>query len=851
MSRHLRLTSLAIAALAASSLRAQAVRQTLTDNVETLPRGDEQVSGPVSLGFAINVYGSSVANVYVSTNGFVTFRSGLTGFNPDGFSRTSQPIFAPFYADVDTSSTQSGQVSWGRGTVDGRAAFGVTWTNVGYANAKVDKTNTFQIVLISRPDRAQGDFDVEFNYDKIQWEAGDANGGRSGLCGVPCEPALAGYTDGRGLLALLEGSRVAGAFLDSNSNGLRTRRRQSQVPGRLVYTVDNGAVVPAYIDSISPSSAVEGSGATPITISGAGFTPGATVWFNLNGVTTPLDNVIVAASSRITATIPTARLSTSGTAAVTVQNLIGPPSAPALFTVTPRPGATPQLSSLSPSSANAGSPATSVTINGSGFIAGAIVRWIANNATQTLARNVVSPTQITATIPASFLTAPVDAQVEVVNTIGSPPSNRLTFRVVATGTTPVITSMNPPSVPAGSVATALTITGTGFASGLAVRWTFGGQTTTLQNSQLTGTTQISVQIPANLLSTAGTAQVVVANPGGLTSQAATFTITTAAPTITQLAPNSVVRLSGDTVITITGTGFAANSTVRWTLGGQVTTLGGFVFVSATSVRATVPAAQLAAAGTAQVAVVTNNVASAAAGFAITALPPISATITPSTAVQPSLTFTLASAPRAQVTGTLTLSFRPNAAGLPTGYIDPAVRFASGGATTLNFTAPAGATTITLPNNGTFSRGTVAGNVDVTLTALTSAGDSILPATRPFASVPVARTAPVIVPGSVRIVNVTGNGFSVEMQASSSTRDLVSAALTFSAAGGTALDGSTTATVQLTPQTAWFASAAGLQNGSRFTLTIPFTFSGDASALGSVSATLTNSVGVSAAVSGGR
>ena len=54
-------------------------------------------------------------------------------------------------------------------------AFGVDWVNVGYFSAHADKLLSCQLVIIDRSDIASGDFDMEFNYDKVQWEWGDAS----------------------------------------------------------------------------------------------------------------------------------------------------------------------------------------------------------------------------------------------------------------------------------------------------------------------------------------------------------------------------------------------------------------------------------------------------------------------------------------------------------------------------------------------------------------------------------------------------------------------------------------------------------------------------------------------------
>ena len=94
-------------------------------------------------------------------------------------------IIAPFFAYVDTRAVGSDLVSYayGEGVIDGHNAFGVNWVNVGYFANHADKLNSFQLILIDRSDRNPGDFDVEFNYDRIQWETGDASGGVDGLGG--------------------------------------------------------------------------------------------------------------------------------------------------------------------------------------------------------------------------------------------------------------------------------------------------------------------------------------------------------------------------------------------------------------------------------------------------------------------------------------------------------------------------------------------------------------------------------------------------------------------------------------------------------------------------------------------
>ena len=113
----------------------------------------------------------------MNNNGNVTFGGPLGDYTPFDLTSTQSVIIAAFFADVDTTGAASGVVTYGTGVVNGRPAFGVNYVNVGYYFSKTDKLNSFQLVLISRSDIGQGNFDIEFNYDKIQWETGEASGG--------------------------------------------------------------------------------------------------------------------------------------------------------------------------------------------------------------------------------------------------------------------------------------------------------------------------------------------------------------------------------------------------------------------------------------------------------------------------------------------------------------------------------------------------------------------------------------------------------------------------------------------------------------------------------------------------
>src|SRR6266851_2903892 len=156
-----------------------AVRSGFSAN--SLARNDDDSTAAIPLGFPVNFFGNSYSSVFVNNNGNVTFDSILSSYTPFSLSSTQRVIIAAFFADVDTRGLASTVVTYGPGVVNGRQAFGVNYINVGYYSSKTDKLNSFQLLLINRSDIAPGNFDIELNYDKIQWETGDSSGGVNGL----------------------------------------------------------------------------------------------------------------------------------------------------------------------------------------------------------------------------------------------------------------------------------------------------------------------------------------------------------------------------------------------------------------------------------------------------------------------------------------------------------------------------------------------------------------------------------------------------------------------------------------------------------------------------------------------
>jgi hypothetical protein len=239
---------LALLSFAGSAARAEGPNAIITSagcGTTALAANDDGSSSQVTLPFTINYFGNQFSSLFVNNNGNVTFDGPLSAFTPQPIGNNARSIIAPFWADVDTrgsgsSTTHYGAISAGETQVGGHPAFCVNWVNVGYYSFGTDKLNSFQLVLVDRSDTGSGNFDIMFNYDKVQWETGGASGGSGGLGG---SSARAGYSNGTTASFELSGSAVNGRFLDSNAtSGLIYNNIGSPLQnGRYIFPVRNGA----------------------------------------------------------------------------------------------------------------------------------------------------------------------------------------------------------------------------------------------------------------------------------------------------------------------------------------------------------------------------------------------------------------------------------------------------------------------------------------------------------------------------------------------------------------------------------------------------------------------------------
>lgn len=370
------------------------------------------------------------------------------------------------------------------------------------------------------------------------------------------------------------------------------------------------------IASISPTSESTGATAAIITVTGTGFVP--TTVINVNGVAraTTFTN-----STQVSVTLTAADVAAAGTLALTAVNTSpggGTSTATNLNIVAPP--VTPVISSISPAAVVAGSSALTLKITGSGFQSTSVVQVASANEATTY----VSATQLTAIVPASQLAAGGELPVVVLNgSLSSGSSTPINLEV--DNPAPTITLISPTSIATGATSPVITVTGTGFVPATVINVNGAARATTVTSS-----TQISVSLTAADVSTATNLLLTAVNPapGGGTSTAVTLNVfaPTATPVISSLSPTSIVAGSGDTALTVTGTGFTQDSLVQWNGASLVTTVENYY--GGTQLLATVPATDLTSTGTASVTVNTP-----------TATPPLSNVVTVSITNPPMPTLT--------------------------------------------------------------------------------------------------------------------------------------------------------------------------------------------------------------------
>jgi hypothetical protein len=285
------------------------------------------------------------------------------------------------------------------------------------------------------------------------------------------------------------------------------------------------------ITSVSPATVAAGGAAFTLTINGTNFTSASTSAWGATALATTY-----VSATQLTAAVPASLIATAGTAYVQVYVSGGPGySNSAIITINPAP---PTISSLSPSSGTAGGAGFMLTITGNVFTTASAVMW----GTTPLDTVYVSPTQLSASVPASLIQFSGTGSITVTTAAGT--SAPATFTI--NPALPAISGLTPGVTTAGSAGFTLTINGAYFTSATTSKWGSTALTTAYVSS-----TQLTAAVPASLIASAGTVSVTVTTAVG-TSPLAAFTIYPAPRITTTTLPSGTAGNAYSGPINVTG-----------------------------------------------------------------------------------------------------------------------------------------------------------------------------------------------------------------------------------------------------------------------------------------------------------
>jgi hypothetical protein len=230
---------------------------------------------------------------------------------------------------------------------------------------------------------------------------------------------------------------------------------------------------------------------------------------------------------------------------------------------------------------------TFFTVTGSGFLGGARVLI----GTRTLGATVLSSTQLVArdsrVTPLPAGTFPLRVGNVGPNTGVSEPINVTVINRPAT-----VTAVVPDSIAMDQFKATIAVIGKDFVPGATVRWRG-----TDRPASVSSPTTLTFDITSADLGSAGSFDLTVMNPISLVSNSAPLRVVQAPPRLTTLTPTYATYGSGTQTITITGLNFTSASAAEWNGSLRPTT-----YVSATTMRMQLLAADVGTPGTAQVTV---------------------------------------------------------------------------------------------------------------------------------------------------------------------------------------------------------------------------------------------------------
>jgi Divergent InlB B-repeat domain len=292
--------------------------------------------------------------------------------------------------------------------------------------------------------------------------------------------------------------------------------------------------------SLSPNNINAQQPAFELIVTGTNFTPSSIVTWNGSARTT-----LFQTTKSIKAQIFATDIEQPGQASVAV--VTEPPGGGTtqnlLFTINAIQSNIPVITSMSPNTVATGSAGFALTINGQNFNTQSTV--LVNGAIRS--SNFQSTTQLQASVFQSDVSVAGKVQIAVVNPPPGGGSSPFAYLAVI-NPVPVLNSLSPTSILAGSAGSALTLVGSNFVSDSVVTVNGAPRTTTFSSAN-----SVLVALTAGDFAQAGVVQIAVVNPadggsGGGTSVVQPFSVNgtelSGLPLLVDVAPNGAQATNG-------------------------------------------------------------------------------------------------------------------------------------------------------------------------------------------------------------------------------------------------------------------------------------------------------------------
>ena len=267
------------------------------------------------------------------------------------------------------------------------------------------------------------------------------------------------------------------------------------------------------IESISPITIARGSLETQLSIQGSGFLKTSTVSIQPSSLTFPVTFID---NHHLTVTLPQSFLAQARSYQVIVGNPSpdgGSSNTAVLNVLNPVPA----ITAIDPASTPAGGSGLSLTVYGTGFFPDTSV--LVNG--EIRPSTYISGTELQVTLGSTDIASAGTLSITASNLApGGGTSNTMTFTVM--NPVPVLSSINPNTIKAGSPGFTLNLAGSNFVTGSSILFNNTSVTVTYVDSA-----HLTASIPATAVAAKGTYPVVVTNPGpgGGTSGSINFTVT--------------------------------------------------------------------------------------------------------------------------------------------------------------------------------------------------------------------------------------------------------------------------------------------------------------------------------------